>query len=186
MREIFANKKSEVLILLGLIIIMLISITYGAFFITRLQSGNNDITSGCFSTSFSNESESISLIKTLPMSDSEGINTTPYSFTLTNTCNLNIDYYVIASSTANSITDNNIKYQFNNESVDILSNAPQNTFGTDSGYADSRIIGSGHLSSSESTIINVRLWLSNTANYDDVLNQSWSGQIKVVSKPTND
>lgn len=180
MKKTFKNTNVQVAIVVILFIITFFAISYGAFFTLRTQSDDNVILSGCFSTTFTNESQSISLAKALPMSDEEGIATTPYSITINNTCNMYAKYYVIISSTTGSFSSNYINYQYNSSEVGTLGSAPANTLGTDSGYSDSRIIATGTLANGGSITYNIRLWLNNSVVYS--AGSTWSGQIKVISE----
>ena len=112
------NKYQWKIIILILLIIALTGvISYAAFFTSRTQSADNEILSGCFSTSLTAESASIALTKAFPMTDEEGSQLTPYTFTLNNTCNLAADYYIIVSSTTGSFTNDYVNYQLDDTIV---------------------------------------------------------------------
>ena len=173
------------IIIIILIAIINITLTYGAFIAIRVQTKNNELSSGCFSTTLTNESKSINITKAIPDSDGLNSNVVPYSFTINNTCSIDANYYVIVSSKADSFTTEYIDYQYGNGDKLNLANAEFNTLGTDTGYSDSRIIGSGTLISGNSTTINIRLWLNENADYNVIHGSTWNGQIKVISKAFN-
>lgn len=180
------NKTNlKLAILIALIFVVIVTISYGAFLSRRVQVSDNEVLSSCFSTTFTNESSSITLTKTIPLSDAEGELTTPYSFTLTNSCDLDAEYYIIISSTNNSFSTNYIKYKYNSDIVRVLGEVPENTQNIDSGYTDSRLIADGRLNHGDSITSNIRLWLSDSVNYNDVASSSWNGQVKVISKAIN-
>ena len=169
-------------ILIALILVIIVTISYGAFLSKRVQINDNEILSSCFSTTLTNESASINLTKTIPMSDEEGVLTIPYTFTINNTCDLDAEYYIIISSTSSSFSSNYVKYKYNSDIVRVLGEVPANTQNIDSGYNDSRLIAGGILNHGDSITSNIRLWLSDSVNYNDVASSSWSGQVKVISK----
>jgi hypothetical protein len=70
--------------------------SYSLWSTTHTQTTANDINVGCFTMSFSETGTNINLSNTYPLSDTKGLATTPYEFTITNTC-------TIASSTAIAI-----------------------------------------------------------------------------------
>ena len=180
MNNIFKSNGIKITIIIALFIVMVLAMSYAAFIITRVQTNNNEITSSCFSTTLTNESSSINLSKALPISNEEGLKTTPYTFTLTNTCDLNADYYVIISSKTGSISNDYINYEYNSNNILTLGNATINTLGTDSGYSDSRIIASGTLSKNQNITYNIKVWLNDNTTYN--ANSYWEGQIKVITR----
>lgn len=83
-------------ILLGLIV-LIVGSSY-AYYIVNIT-GNDDNNDVAVKTSninleISNVSGSLSLCKTYPISDTEGLSCTPYQFTLTNNNNTDLEYYL--------------------------------------------------------------------------------------------
>ncbi len=64
----------------------------------------NTIDVGCFSIDFK-DTDSINLTNTYPISDARGLEQTPYTFTITNTCSIASSYVV----TLNTLTSNQIE-----------------------------------------------------------------------------
>ena len=88
------KKKINMIVLVVSVILMLIGLSYGYFFIRKNQKNNNVAGSECFKLEFSNESEAIKLSNMYPISDEEGKKQIPYSFTITNTCDMLASYTV--------------------------------------------------------------------------------------------
>lgn len=86
----------SVSILLGLIVLILGS-SY-AYYIVNLNgdNSNNDVAvkASNINLEISNVSGSLSLCKTYPISDTEGLSCTPYQFTLTNNNKTDLEYYL--------------------------------------------------------------------------------------------
>ena len=94
MSKIKENKKIAILILF-LFIILTMTISYALWIILKEQDTENKITSSCISIELENVTEEISLSNAIPLTDEDGMNTTPYTFTIKNTCTTFISYDVI-------------------------------------------------------------------------------------------
>ena len=82
------NKK-YLLVFLGILlsIALLLGSSYAYWMMSHTQTNDNIVSSGCFSTSFTEvEDSAINLTSAFPMTDEDGMKTTPYEFTITNTC----------------------------------------------------------------------------------------------------
>ena len=89
------QNKLAVLLLIIIMFTVIIGISYAYWQITINQPGTNKLATSCFDISFKEESEAINLAKAYPITDEEGMKTSPYEFTITNTCNTFISYEVI-------------------------------------------------------------------------------------------
>ena len=97
MKDVVNNqKRKKVLLFIGILIMLcgVIGISYAYWMLTYMQEGLNRVASGCFSLSLTNEKNSINLQNAYPILDEEGKTLTPYSFTITNTCDLFASYTV--------------------------------------------------------------------------------------------
>ena len=95
-----------------------IGVSYAYWLLTFSSHNPSKLVTSCLNLSLTNEKNNINLTKAYPISDAEGKKLTPYSFTITNTCDL------FASYTVNlEILENNtlpIKYissMINNENI---------------------------------------------------------------------
>ena len=89
------KKKSNILILRYLLlgIFALIGVSYAVWQLTFTQTESNVVTTGCFKVEFTDENP-ITFGESYPISDEEGKSITPYTFTLTNTCDNEANYYI--------------------------------------------------------------------------------------------
>ena len=178
------NKYSFKLIFLILLMFSIFgTVTYGLIVLTQRQTGDNVVSASCFKTTFT-EGTSINLSVdnnlALPMSDSDGLNTTPYTFTVTNTCNLTSNYYVILS-TKGTFSDSNIKYSLNNSTPSLLNTAWGNSIYEKSiGYTNSYVLDHGTLTQNSSYQGSLQVWIDSNATYDSE-KTTWEGELKVVS-----
>ena len=72
----------------------MIGITYSVFSNVGTQSFSNVFKSECLNINFIENTEAISLLKTVPITNEEGIKLDPYSFEFTNTCTNMISYTI--------------------------------------------------------------------------------------------
>lgn len=75
------------IIAICMVITMFIASSYALWSVTITQESKNAIESGCFAITFDDtNSSSINLTNTYPIPDDKGLKTTPYTFTIKNTC----------------------------------------------------------------------------------------------------
>lgn len=87
------QKKRYILIVILLGILTVTGISYAVWQLTKIQTGENIVTSGCFKIEMKGKND-ISLQNAYPISDEEGEKLTPYEFTVTNKCNNYAAYQV--------------------------------------------------------------------------------------------
>ena len=103
-----------------LIINSSIAASYSLWIVSRHQTGSNLISAGCFHVAYNdvdsnNESTSISLQNTYPITDDNGEKLKPYTVTITNTCSIDADYKLIISElNGNTLDKNYIRYKLSN------------------------------------------------------------------------
>ena len=78
------------------------------------QKSTNKIKSGCFSFELTDENP-INLTNTYPMSETDAMKNTPYTFTITNNCSIDMYYNVTLNTTGSSDLDNYLNYKLVDE-----------------------------------------------------------------------
>ena len=88
------KKKKKVLLfsILGVLLIG-IAISFAYWQIILQQENPNVVTTECFQINFT-DGEGISINDAHPVSDEEGLTSTPYDFTITNICNSSASYQI--------------------------------------------------------------------------------------------
>ena len=82
-----------------------------ALWVANHVGGANIVNVGCFSVEFQEQTNPISLNNTYPVNDTKGLTTTPYTFTIRNTCTIDAAYDVTLNTiTTNTMNKNWIKY----------------------------------------------------------------------------
>ena len=165
------------------ILILLIGVSYALWIILREQDTENKITSSCISIELESVTEEISLSNAIPLTDEDGMNTTPYTFTIKNTCTTFISYDVIflvdSESTlgtqyVDAVLDRNV--------IKTLDQYESREIDGQTGY----ILQSGNLSQADEITYNLRMWLDEEVTVDDpVFNTSLKGKIRIEAKITN-
>ncbi len=178
------KKKVNMIVLSVSVILMLIGLSYGYFFIRKNQENNNVAGSECFKLEFSNESEAINLSNMYPISDEEGKKQIPYSFTITNTCDMLASYTVnmemLEGTTLNS---KYLDVLVNNEEIKLLSTY-EATDTVIANSTESRVIAKGTLGYKDSADYTVRFWMDKDVEDVDSMNKYFASKIVVVAIPS--
>ena len=76
------RKKILIILVLLIVLVSILGVSYANWLFTGRQKNFNTLGSKCFELTMMNESEGITLDKTYPISDEEGLSTTGYTFTI--------------------------------------------------------------------------------------------------------
>ncbi len=165
-------------VLISMCLVTLVGSSYALFTRTFTSTKKISVQAGTLKVDFA-EGNRINLSNVAPMSDSDGMNTTPYTFTITNSGSV-AAYYTIRNEEDSSNTLNNkyIKYRLISDSYD-------------SGIKTLDTMGSGYyMLSSENTLAvgksityKLYLWLSSEAD-NEAQNKTYQSKI-VVQSTTN-
>ena len=130
-----------------------------ALFVNREQSKiKNNYNTGILSVTAISKSDIISLDNSLPISDEEGIETTPYIFTIRNNGNVNYKFDIqLLSTSENTIDPQYIKLKVDDDDVTTLSS-----------LVDSKIKSGLVLEAQESMDITLRVWLSSETSNSQI------------------
>ena len=184
------TKKNIIFLSISLVLIMLlgIGVSYSMWNVSVSQNINNTAYTECFDLSITNKENNISLNNAYPISNDKGKSLTPYTFTVTNTCDItaqyNINLEVLNNSTLSSkfidvmLENNEIK------EINLLSNF-DNANKVNASSIESRKLTTGILKSQESKDYSLRLWLDYNTTLEDLNNEikSFKSKIVVVGKP---
>ena len=180
------NKKIKILTISILCILTItIGLSYGYYLLNKVQENNNIAGSKCFNLEFTNEKNAINLDNMYPISDEEGRKLTPYSFTITNTCDMTASYTLsmemLEGTTLNS---KYVDVMVNNGEIKLLTSYDEaSTVLT--GSTESRILDKGLLSSNSSKDYSIRFWMDKDVEDIDSMNKTFQSKIVVDSTPIN-
>ena len=184
-------KKRIVILVVSLIAItgIIVGVSYAFFSIGGSQEQANTFTSGCLNISLTNESTSINLTNTYPITDIEGLETTSYDFTIKNTCTTETNYSINLESLnkqTNSLSADYIKVALSSDTVDhVISKLSDNTSVTPEidGSYESYNLYTGTLKGSESKTYHLKLWIDYDATKEEAANKTYFSKINVIANP---
>ena len=170
-----------------------------ALWVANFTGGENIVNVGCFSIEFREDTNPISLNNTYPVSDAKGLTTTPYTFTITNTCTVDASYSVTLNTiNTNTMTKNMIKYAIQKSTspkptsgINLGTNTNYNTAIEElnvTNLDESIIIETGTLkgkssneaNDGESITYNLYLWMDEQTG-NEGMNTTFEGSINVIS-----
>ena len=150
MKKILSDKKIIIMILsIILVLVVMSSTTYALFFKVHTMDNTESYTAGILDIKVE-EGSKLELVNSLPITDEEGANLTPYTFTITNVGNLTytFDLKLLSTTTENQINPNYIKIKLDDKPV-LLSSLSEGLIAEDL-----------TLNPEESITMSIRIWLS--------------------------
>ena len=185
-KEMSKKDKIKYFAILSLLILLIIGTAFALIRLITKQDTVNLVESGCFDVAMANQENAINLEKAFPLTDEQGRNLTPFTFTLTNNCNVTAKYTVnlevLSGSTLNT---NYVATLVNNGIIKTLGTLPKvDTTINDS--LESRTIETGILPANASLDFSVSIWVDEDVTLnDDAMNKILKSKVIVVSTPTN-
>jgi len=176
------KNRNNILIVLGICIgiLSILGASYALWSLFYEQTKMNRIDSSCLNLSLTNEKNDINLVNAYPILDEEGKKLTPYSFTITNTCDIFASYTVnLEMLEGTTLPIKYVKSMVNKEEVQNLANLSTGTK-VESTSTDSRILANGSLGSGDSVDYTLRLWMDEDTTIEDVDSMNKLLKAKVV------
>lgn len=146
------NKKKIMIIVSSIILVLaaLFTTTYSLFYKEDVAANPSNYSTGLLQIEATSLSDTISLDSALPMTDEEGIETTPYVFSIKNTGNVDYKFDVkLLSTSSNTINSQYIKLKIDNGNPVVLSSLTNSII-------QSNVV----VKAKESINITLRVWLS--------------------------
>lgn len=146
------NKKKIMIIVSSIILVLaaLFTTTYSLFYKEDVAANPSNYSTGLLQIEATSLSDTISLDSALPMTDEEGIETTPYVFSIKNTGNVDYKFDVkLLSTSSNTINSQYIKLKIDYDNPVVLSS-----------LTNSIIKSNVVVKAKESINITLRVWLS--------------------------
>ena len=182
-------KKLNIMIVgisLVLIVLLGVGVSYSLWNISVSQNNINTAMTSCFDITYSSESSAINLEKQYPISDEAGSKLIPYTFKITNNCNINA-YYKINLETLNTsdIDTRFIKTSLNNTNLQVINRYNETEVSLKNGKV-ANTLKSGYLPVGGSLSFDLRVWLDYDTTINDIKNDGtdkWVGKIVIISSP---
>ena len=180
------ENKMKIVILVMLVFTLIIGFSYAYWQITINQPGTNKIASSCFSLELTKEENLINLQNTYPITDEEGKELTPYSFTITNTCDMFASYTItLQVSKESTLKSEYVASMLNTNAITTLNELETTEISDGDLYKEAYVLGTGSLGNGDSEDYTLRLWLDEDVTIeDDVMNKKFSSQIVIIASPS--
>ena len=176
-------KNKYLVIVVGtlLVISLMVGASYAYWMMTKSQTNENIVNTGCFSTSFTEiEGLAINLTSAFPMTDEDGVTTKPYEFTITNTCDTYVNYNInLEILNTTTLSRDLIKVVINDGTPKVVTDYPS-VSSTIEG-ANSYELLSGGLDAEESKAFNFRMWINESGTLENSQNKIVSAKIVVAT-----
>ena len=163
-----------------------IGVSYSLWNISVSQDTTNIAETKCFDLSISNQENSINLDNAYPISNDNGKSLIPYTFTITNTCDITTEYSV----NLEVLKDSTLSSKF----IDVMFEGNINSLSSydstdkvNTSSIESRKLTTGILKSQESKDYSLKLWIDYNTTLEDLNNEikSFKSKIVVVGKLIN-
>ena len=178
------RKKVLIILLVLLGIMSILGFSYASWLFTSKQRNFNTLGSKCFELTMTNESEGITLNKTYPISDEEGLSTTGYTFTIKNTCNTYATYEVnledmLVSEGEKRLSSEYIKVSVNDGTPKNLATYEEKSPSLES--ADQAYeLTSGSLGPEEEKTYTIKLWMDeSTPAIEETMNATFLSKVSI-------
>ncbi len=182
------TKKNIIFLSVSLILIILlgIGVSYSMWNISTSQDTNNTAYTECFDLYITNKENNISLDNAYPISNDKGKSLTPYTFTITNTCDITAQYNINLEVLNNSTLSSKFIDVMFEGNINLLSSY-DSTDKVNTSSIESRKLTTGILKSKESKDYSLRLWIDYNTTLEDLNNEikTFKSKIVVAGKPIN-
>ncbi len=179
------NNKKLLLIIIAslLIIIIFIGISYAVWLLTRTQTDQNLVETGCFDITFVEDTNGIELRDTYPITDEEGKQLAPYTFTITNICDIAAGYQVNLEMLDTTTLDFSLLKTAIDTNLPTILNT--NTLVEETIVdATSYTLLTGTLEKNQTATHDIRLWIDISATLENSQNKLVESKIVIVTTPT--
>ena len=169
------HKISLLVIDILLVVSILISSSYALWVFNVSQESTNVLVSDCFEITFT-DNNPIHLEYSFPMRDSDGVQTTPYTFTIKNICNHPADFQINLETLSTSTIDESfIKADLNGFVTEY--NAAESVEPTIDGAKSAAMLYEDTLEVNGKKTYNLRIWVNEIATQEDVENKNYASRL---------
>ena len=182
------TKKNIIFLSISLVLIILlgIGVSYSMWNVSVSQNTSNTAYTECFDLSITNKENNINLDNAYPVSNDKGKSLTPYTFTVTNTCDITAQYNINLEVLNNSTLSSKFIDVMFEGNINLLSRY-DTTDKVNTSSVESRKLTTDILKSQESKDYSLRLWIDYNTTLEDLNNEikTFKSKIVVVGKPIN-
>ena len=178
------NKKYRLFLLcIGILLALslMISASYALYIFTIGQEGENVVEADCFKITF-NDNSPLSISDTIPLTEEEASDITPYTFTINNICNHAINYKINIETLNTTTMDlNAIRVKLDDNASKLLGSVPNNKQESivNSNATSSKTINKGDLEANGTKTFGLKAWIDNNATYEQSANKIFASKVVV-------
>ena len=176
------KKKHKItLLVIGILLALslMLSSSYALWVFNVSQESTNVLVSDCFEITLQ-DNNPIGLGASFPMRDSDGVQTTPYTFTIKNICNHPSDFQInLETLNTSTIDESFIKADLNGHITEY--NAADSVEPTIEGAKSAAMLYEDTLAFNGEKTYNLRIWVNENATQEDVENKSYASKISIKS-----
>ncbi len=182
------NRQHKItLFIIGILLALslFLSISYAFYLFAISQEGSNVVKTDCFEITFS-DGNAINLSSSIPLTDDEANDLTPYSFTIKNICNNTMRYDINIETLNNTTMDlSAIAVKLNNYQKKILNTLNNNDSIINTNASSSKTIYSSVLNNGEERTFNLKIWLDENATIEQSANKIYSSKVVISTSLDN-
>ncbi len=172
-------KISLIIISIFLVLTLMLSSSYALWIFSISQESTNIVQSDCFEIALT-DNNPFGLSASFPLRDSDGVKTTPYTFTIKNICNHPADFQInLETLNTSTIDEEFIKVDLNGRIIEY--NSAESIEKTIDGAKSAIKLYEETLAVNSSKTYNLRIWVNENATQEDVENKSYSSKISVIA-----
>ena len=176
------KKKHKItLLVIGILLVLslMLSSSYALWVFNVSQESTNVMVSDCFEITFT-DNNPIGLSSSFPMRDSDGVQTTPYAFTIKNICNHPADFQInLETLNTSTIDEEFIKADLNGHITEY--NVADSVEPTIDDAKSAAMLYEDTLAVNGEKTYNLRIWVNENATQEDVENKSYASKISVIA-----
>ena len=183
------------IIIIALVSTIVLLTSYAWWRVKDNQTGTNDLLGACLKLSYTEEKDSnnnpirgFSLESAYPITDTEALELHGYNFTITNTCDEDVDYEVVIESLKTAdptkpMPEEYIRFKIDDNPVKKYSDLPEVDNDTGADYYEdilkTRQIYSDTLPAQQSVTHNVKSWIGEDATKEVAASNQFESKVKV-------
>ena len=181
------SKKQKILlgcISLLLLFSVVIGISFAYWQLSVKQTKENQASTKCLNIELEETNNGILLSEAYPITDEEGMKSTPYTFTIKNTCDSFVSYEVSLGILDTSTLDSRyVAAVLDYNAIQTLNQYEETTL---AGYKEGRLLQKGNLSGNEEITYNLRIWMDyDTPAIEETMNKAFKSKIVVTAVISN-
>ena len=173
-KENFAERNKKQLLVIALALVLLLGGTYAWLTLTLNGTKKVRIEAGTLSLVL-DEGNAINVEDSVPMSDIDGLATTPYTFSLQNNGNVTSEYTIYLDDEA--ISEEDVRMEDSIVKYSLTKNGGEATTALVSTLTDRTLIENNQIEAGTTDTYTLRLWIKDSAVNDDVQTTKEDGTI---------